>query len=328
MKIKYIVLTLSMAFGVFSGCSCEHVDQNEIGFAYNVVSGKPVRPENNPQLSFGWSFEPGWNTRHFVINSEVNAYNFTAKEDSNSPYDESLSWDSREGVTMGVDFTIQGRVTDPWKFYANFGTTEYNYGGVNGNTTDTRIYEALRLAGQFVDVRIGEIAEDLSAEEIRRNPAKYADQLETEVRVYAEHFGFTIVDVMFPNAVEFPGSSGAIIQEAREKLRTSNSDLEEKKREVETAAKERDDMIAQARTKAEGIRADGERIAIVRKAEARALAEDMRNAVGQVGVEGAMKLKMAELYGELSESGSIDRAYLTGDSILAQPFYVGSAKKK
>jgi hypothetical protein len=56
-------------------------------------------------------------------------------------------------------------------------------------------------------------------------------------------------------------------------------------------------------------------------AESTALTTALKTSIDQIGVEGTMKLKMTELYGELTKSGVIPTVIVTEDSIFAAPFY-------
>ncbi len=295
-----------------------YIAQNEIGFKYNVSDGKAVAQKNNPLLPFGYAIAIGWDSRFFIINSEVNNYNFTSKRDVNSPYDESLSWDSSEGVTMSVDYTILGRVTDPWQFYNNFGQGQYSYRGVEG-IQDKKIYEAIRLAGEFVDVRMGELTQHEEADLIRRNPRKYTETLTKEAAEYAEQFGFTVTDVLFPDRFVFPG--GNTIQKSRGMLQAANSDFEKKKNEKKTAEQERNESIANAEIEADKVVAEGQREANHLLSEAKALAEQFRVSVDDIGVEGTMQITMSKLQGNLMRKGVIREAVLTQDSLFGKPFY-------
>ncbi len=327
-EAKSLLTGISIALFLIIGTACcdiARVEQNEIGFSYNVSGGKPVNPENNPMLSFGYHMVVGWDSRFFIINSEVNNYNFTANiKDPKSPYDESLTWDSVEGVTMQVDYTILGKVTDPWKFYANFGRAQRSYKGIEG-IQDEKIYEALRIAGQYCNARMGELAQSVGADELRKNPAKYAKILTEEAAKYCEQFGFTITDVIFPHPFVFPG--GNTIQKTREMLQSANSELEEKKKAVLTAEEEKKNTIADAGIAASKITAEGDRQADLLLSEANALAEQLQASIEQIGVEGTMAIRMSELQGTLMKKGVIPQAVLTEDSIFGQPFYVGSQTK-
>jgi len=295
-----------------------YVAQNQLGFKYNVSSGKPVSPENNPLLPFGYVFTIGWNERLFIINAEVNNYNFTAASDANSPYDESLTWDSVEGVTMAVNYTILGRVTDPWKFYNHFGRPQHSYAGVEG-IQDEKIYEAIRMVGHYVNVRMGEVTQQTEADKIRQNPAKYTEEMTADAAHYAEQFGFTITDVIFPDRFTFPG--GNTIQTAREMLQAANSDVEKLKNEKKTAEQERDEAIANAKIESDQIIGEGQQEADKLLSEARALGEQLQSSIYDVGIEGTMQITMSKMQGKLMKQGVIEKAILTEDSIFGMPFY-------
>lgn len=316
MVAAFLVFFGIVTFSIFA--EVDRVEQNTIGFAYNVSDGRPVNAENNPPLAFGWHIAWGYDAKFFIINSEVNSYNFTADEDKNSPYNEALTWDSTEGVTMQGEFTILGRVTDPWKFYEHYGIAEHSYSAVEG-IQDAKIYEALRQAGQFVDVKMGELCENVSADEIRKNPQSYAIKLTRLTAEYAEQFGFTITDVIFPERFSFPG--GDTITKNRQMLQDANSSLEKKKKEVKVAEGERDKKINSAKKEAANIIAEGDRVANDLTIEARAIAEQLKAEIERIDIEGAMKLKMTELQGEILRSGVIVEMYLTENSIIGSTFY-------
>ncbi len=328
-KIKYVA-TLLLFLALLGAASSflitvEYVAQNEIGFKYNVSDGRPVTPENNPLLPFGYAVAFGWNAKLFIINGEINNYNFTAGKDRNSPYDESLNWDSSEGVTMAVNYTILGRVTDPWKFYNNFGKALYGYGRVEG-IQDAKIYEAIRLVGQFVDVRMGEMTQGTEADKIRRNPGLYTKKLTEDAAEYAQNFGFTVSDVLFPERFIFPG--GNTIQKARGMLQAANSDHEKLKNEKKTAEQERDEAVANAKMEADQIQGTARQEADRLISEAHALAEQLQASINDIGVEGTMQIAMSKLHGNLMKQGVIQEAILTRDSIFGSPFYTRMTEDK
>jgi len=316
--IKRLIFLMILIFIASNFVHIGYVTQNQIGFKYNVSNGKPVSPENNPLLPFGYVFTVGWNERLFIINAEVNNYNFTEARDSNSPHDESLTWDSIEGVTMAVNYTILGRVTDPWKFYNHFGRPQRSYAGIEG-IQDEKIYEAIRMVGHYVDVRMGEVTQTTEADDIRKNPAKYTELMTQDAAQYAEQFGFTVTDVLFPDRFIFPG--GNTIQTSREMLQVANSDVEKLKNEKKTAEQERDEAIANAKIEADQIIGEGQQEADKLLSEAKALAEQLQSSINDVGIEGTMQITMSKMQGKLMKQGIIEKAVLTEDSIFGRPFY-------
>ena len=310
------VVVVLILFGIFG--TIQQIKQNEIGFEYDVADGKPITPENNKLLSYGYHFAWGVDARFFVINSEINSYSFTMAKDKFSPNNEAMTWDSNEGATMSGDYEVKGRVTNPWKFFAFLGKAQRSISGIDG-IQDEKIYLALRLAGRYAGVKMVELAQKDDAEEIMRNPKRYADELTKQCADYADTFGFTVTVIQFPKAFAFPG--GKSITQAREMLSTVNSDKEKKKKEAKIAEQDKADKLAQAKIKAETIMAEGDREASELLSEAKALAEQLNTSIKQVGIEGTMQLKMAKLQGELMGLGVIPQAILTGDSIFGKPFY-------
>ncbi len=313
-----MLITAVICISIIPFITYEYVAQNETGFKYNVSDGRPVTQKNNPVLPFGYAVAFGWDAKLFIINAEVNSYSFTSGKDANSPYNESLTWDSYEGVTMGVNYTVLGRITDPWKFYNHFGRPQYSYKNIQG-IQDQKIYEAIRLVGHFVDIRMGELTQDTEADEIRRNPAKYTGILTKDAAEYASQFGFTVTDILFPDRFIFPG--GNTIQTARGMLQAANSDVEKLKNEKKTAEQERDESIANAEIEADKIIAEGRRESDRLFSEAQALAEQLRASVDDIGVEGTMQITASRMHGSLMKQGIITGAVLTQDSIFGKPFY-------
>ena len=313
--IGAFVLSIIIVFSFL--VTIKRIDQNEIGFKYDL-DGSLINRDNNPPLSFGWAATFGHDAKIFVINSEVTSFNFTSKHSEDSPYADSLSWDSREGVTMQGDFTIFGKVTDPWKFYGNYGRVQGSYRKMQ-DIEDKRIYEALRHAGHFVDARMGELAESEDADNIRKNPQKYASILKEEAANYTDQFGFTVTNIIFPAAFEFPG--GNTIKVARQKLMDANSRLQDKKELLVQARLRKDQTIGQAKIDAKPIVEEGQQLANRLTIEGEALASEMEILVKTVGVEGAMKLKTAELQSILIKKGVVNSAVVTEDSLFGKAFY-------
>jgi regulator of protease activity HflC (stomatin/prohibitin superfamily) len=61
-------------------------------------------------------------------------------------------------------------------------------------------------------------------------------------------------------------------------------------------------------------------------AESQSLANALKQSIDQVGVEGTMRLKMAELYSDLTQAGAMPVVVVTEESIFASPFYPAAIK--
>lgn len=318
--LTLLLLTLVVAL---STSKCTYVDQTEVAFKYNVLSGKPVTPEDNPLLTKGFHFTPfGWNTRYFSTSSEIQEYTFTSGSDDASPYDESLAWDSNEGVTMATDFTIRGRVENPWEFYLHYGESEFSYHNVFANAphvSDEKTYEALRQAGQYAEKVMVELTEFMGAEDIRTHRNDLKKQLIEKTRPYSEEFGFYIEDIIFPERFYYP--DGNVIETARQEITATNTKIRQLEQELQNAASQKTIDVENARIEAKKIVEKGQREANRIDAETKALAEELAASIEQIGPEATVLLKMAELNGQLTRSGVINEAYLNEDSIFAAPFY-------
>lgn len=312
-----LVIFLGILFsGMFLNCT--HINQTEIGFAYHVSNGKPVNRENNPLLNVGIDVAVGYDAKHFVVNSENNRYSFTMTEDKFSLFDESMSMDSNEGATMAGDYTIIGRVIDPWKFYTFFEDGQWDYNKVEG-LQDKRVYTALRLAGRYAAVKMIEISQEAKADYIMRNPKEFSDKITKMAADYADNFGFTVVEIIFPKAFMFP--EGNTIDKARAQMANVNSEFETKKISAKKAEEDKKATISEGIIEANRILEQYRRKADQLLSEASALAEQLDTSINQIGVEPAVRLKLASLQGELMQEGVIPEAYLTNHSIFGRTFY-------
>lgn len=318
-KIIAGVLGAGLIIFLVTMVSVTRIDQSERGFKYNITSGKPVSMSENPDLGFGWHLCWGLNCKIFEISSERHIWTFTADPtDPSSPFDESLTWDSKEGVSMQVGYTIQGQVTDLWRFYANFGTTEYDYSGI-ANISDKRIYEALRQAGDFVDVRMGEIGALRAADEIRQSPTALANQVKEEVAVYMEQFGFTVTDVVFPEEITFPG--GDVIAESRNLLTKADADIQSAEQAREQAKGIANQKLADAGIEAKTILGEATREAAALKSAVSAEIARLTMLVEMSGTpDTAIDLEVARLRTEILGSGNVDHIILTDDSSIGTVF--------
>lgn len=311
-------------FILISSCSeFNYTEQNERVFEYDVSSGLAVSQNNNPLLSYGMHMCFGYDCRYFVVDSEINDYHKTSKISDESPYDESLSWDSKEGSTMLSNFTILGKVTDPWKFYAHYGKSEVSVYTAD-DIQDKRIYEALVQAAQFADARMGELTEKVDAEKIRKDPSYYSAQLTKDTAIYAEQFGFTVTEIIFSSRFEFPDKDKdgkSVIDSVREQLGAKHTQIEEVKLNLETALAKQTNDLAAARIEAYKITKEGEREADRILTETTTLANRLATSIKQVGIDNTLALEMVKLQGELTKNNVISDVYLTEESIFAQPFY-------
>jgi len=294
-------------------------EQNELCFGYNLTSGLAVSVDNNPTRSVGVMLGVGVNERFFEVSSEQNSWAFSRQATAESPYDESATWDSREGVTMSGDFTVFGRVTDVWLFYNSFSEVEGDYSAATG-ITDPRIYEALRQSGDWVSARMVELAEDDDAETIRQSPASYSAQLTQEVAAYMEPYGFTVTNVRFPTRFEFPG--GNVIAEAREELSAVNTEIQSAEQELARATSAAAGQVADAEREGARLVAEANQYAGTLIANTTAEVDRLERLIESAGgVEGMLQLELARVQAELAEAGVLDEIILTNDSVLGESFY-------
>lgn len=319
-QIAAVAAAVATLFGVALFTSWSYVSTNEHVFAYDTTGGKQISLANNPLLRNGPSIKLGYNVKHFSVSSEEVDFTFTRDtEGSCSNFEESLSWDSKEGVTMSVGYTLYGRVTDPHAFYMHFGQIE-NASATSGADCgiDTRIYQALRQSGGYIDVRMGELAESVGAEEIRKNPGKYKAQLLSDVKVYMKQFGFTITRVLFPEAFVYPGSDA--IKQARQLIDGANNAVQSIERDEDKAKQIAAKVVAEANTSAEAIEGEANRRAIELRTSAAELSTRLAVSVAEIGQEATIALFEAELLAQLAQNGNLGDVYVTEEAPLGRLF--------
>lgn len=312
-----IVVVLCVA-SLASFTSCTYVKQGEKVFFYNVSSGRPVNAQENPLLSMGFHATWGPNQRVFSVLGTIMDYEFTgAGTGSSSDFDETLRWNSSEGVVMAAEYKLYGQVTDPWTFFLHFGEPEHAYR--TAPHKDIRVYEALRFSGKSLNQHLNEAAATMDAEKIRTRPDLLKQELLGWVRPYMKQFGFEVTDLLFMGNFKYP--DGNVIDQARHQLTDLDAEIRSKEQEKENKANQAKVDISQAAINATMKVEAAKRRASATIAESTALANALKTSIDQIGVEGTMKLKMTELYGELTKSGVIPMVIVTEDSIFAAPFY-------
>ena len=320
MKMKPIVTVVVLVLcGLFVAnlTSCHYVRQGEKAFYYDVSSGKAVNPQDNPLLPMGFNSAWGINKRFFSVLGTIMDYEFTRAGTGSSAFDETLRWNSVEGVVMAVEYKLYGRVSDPWEFFLHFGEQEYNY--KTATNKDTKVYEAMRQTGRVLDQYLNELAASTDAETIRTRPDWLKQELLPKVRDYMKQFGFDVTDLMFMGNFQYP--DGNVITEARHQLTTLDSDIRGITQLCSNKLNQVKIEVAQEKIVANNKIAEAQRKASTILAESRSLADALKQSINQVGIDGTMRLKMAELYGGLTTAGAVPAVVVTEDSVFAAPFY-------
>ena len=326
MKTALVSLALILCILSLVGfTTTTYVRQGEKAFFYNVSSGRPVNHMDNPLLPMGFHATWGPNQKVFKVLGTIMDYEFTGAGSGSTPlYDETLRWNSSEGVVMDAEYKLYGQVTDPWTFFLHFGEPEHDY--KTAPHKDLRVYEALRFSGKALNQHLNEIAAGMDAENIRTRPDLLKQQLLGWVRPYMNQFGFEVTDLLFMGNFKYP--DGNVIDQARRQLTDLDAEIRAKEQEKENKANQAKVDISQAGINATMKIEAAKRRASATIAESAALAGALKASIDQIGVEGTMKLKMTELYGELSKNGVIPTVIVTEDSIFASPFYPAATPGK
>ena len=326
MRTALAAIILILCLGsLASFTSCTYVKQGEKAFFYNVSSGRPVNQQDNPLLTMGFHATWGPNQRLFCVQGTIIDYEFTGPGSGSSPeFDETLRWNSSEGVVMAAEYKLYGQVTDPWAFFLHFGDLEHNF--KTAPHKDIRVYEALRHSGKAINQHLNEVAATMDAESIRTRPDLLKQELLGWVRPYMKQFGFEVTDLLFMGNFKYP--DGNVIDQARRQLTDLDAEIRGKEQEKENKANQAKVDISQAGINATMKIAAAQRRASAVIAESTALASALKTSIDQIGVAGTMKLKMTELYGELTKSGAIPTVIVTEDSIFAAPFYPSETPAK
>jgi hypothetical protein len=313
-----VLVLLLCAASLVSFTTGTYVKQGEKAFFYNVSSGRPVNVQDNPLLTMGFHATWGINQKVFSVQGTIMDYEFTGRGHGATPeYDEMLRWNSSEGVVMDAEYKLFGQVTDPWTFYLHFGEPEHAY--KTQAHKDIKVHEALRFSGKAINTHLNEIAAGMDAETIRTRPDLLKQELLAWVRPYMKEFGFEVTDLLFMGNFKYP--DGNLIDQARRQLTDLDAEIRSKEQEKENKGNQAKVDVSQAGINATMKIEGAKRRASAMIAESTALANALKTSIDQIGVDGTMRLKLAELYGELSKAGVIPTVIVTEDSIFATPFY-------
>ena len=325
-RIALAALMAILCLGSLAGFTTwTYVKQGEKAFFYNVSSGRAVNEHDNPLLTMGFHATWGINEKVFTVQGTIMDYEFTGPGSGATPqFDETLRWNSSEGVVMDAEYKLYGQVTDPWAFFLHFGEPEHAYKTVAHK--DIKLYEALRFSGKAINQHLNEIAAAMDAETIRTRPDLLKQDLLAWVRPYMKEFGFEVTDLLFMGNFKYP--DGNLIDQARRQLTDLDAEVRAKEQEKENKANQAKVDVSQAGINATMKIEAAKRRASATIAESTALANALKSSIEQIGVEGTMKLKLTELYGELSKADAIPTVIVTEDSIFAAPFYPASTPTK
>ena len=318
--VKFLLGLVALAIcAVFfsSMVTYHYVNQGEKSFVYNVASGRAVNASDNPLLPMGFNSAWGINQRFFTVQGTIMDYEFTKASSGSSPYDETLEWNSSEGVHMSAEYKLYGRVRDPWLFFLHFGEPEHPY--QIAAHKDIKVYEALRFSGKVIAQHLNEIAAETDAETLRTQPEQLKKELLSFAQDYMKQYGFELTDMLFMGNFQYP--DGNIITEARQQLTSLDSEIRSATQSCTNKANQAKIDVQQATIDANNQVAEAKRKASIIQAESTALANALQQSILQVGVEGTMRLKMADLYARLTQAGAVPVVVVTEESIFASPFY-------
>ena len=314
-EIILVIFVLVCAVVLGTTTSCHMVNQGEKAFYYDSTSGKPVNPTDNPILPMGFNTSMGYNQRYFEVQGTIMDYSFTAT--NSDGFDESLKWNTKEGVIMSVDYKLYGRVTNPWQFYLHFGEMEYHY--AIDSHKDVRVYQALRQSGKMLDQYLNELLDTVDAEYIRTHPDWLKQQTLPRLVQYMSQFGFEITDMMFLGNFQYP--DGNVIKEARQQITTVDTETRQIQQTTTNMANQVKIEVDKARMAADTKIGEARRKASAVLAESTALATALKQSIDQIGIEGTMSLKMTGLLGDLTQSGTMPWVLLTDKSLFGRAFY-------
>lgn len=313
------ILVLACCAAVFASrfVSYEYVSTTESAFVYDVNSGKPVNPQNNPLAQFGPRFAVGLNSRWFVVDSQLASFAFgDAGTGGSKQFDDALEWNSEEGLGMKVNYKIFGQVQDAWRFYLHYGRPEHDY-DVRG--IDPKIYEALRHAGKKLDEYVNNYAATKKAEDLRSSPDTLRAFALAKTQEFMAQFGFQVTDVLFTSNFSF--TNGDLVQKARQQITEVNTEIAQEQQNLQNETTQYKIDFDQAKIDADNVIAAANRQASNIRAETDALANAMSQAVEQVGIDGAVQLFVVENFGDLIGHGVIPLAVVGERSVFASPFY-------
>src|SRR5215831_6465694 len=276
--LTLLVIVFCIA-SVGSFTSCTYVKQGEKAFFYNVSSGRPVNPRDNPLLTMGFHATWGINQKVFKVQGTIMDYEFTGSgTGSSANFDETLRWNSSEGVVMDAEYKLYGQIDDPWAFFLHFGELEHDY--QTAPNKDVRLYEALRFSGKAMNQHLNEIAADMDAETIRTRPDLLKRELLGWIRPYMKQFGFDVTDLLFMGNFRYP--DGNVIDQARRQLTDLDAEIRGKEQEKQNKANQAKVDVSQAAINATTKIEAAKRRASAMISESTALAAALKASIDQI----------------------------------------------
>lgn len=313
--IAIVVSLVVLSTIIYLCLRVRHIKQDVLAFKYNALSGKPISEGENGIMKFGYHFRGGWHDRIFKVSSQNILYDFTYQQTDTSPFEEALSVDTSEGITVEMDHSISISAQNPWKFFQSFGEDEQyacpkNYEFIK----DWRMYQTVRIAEGFLNKRVPEISEKISVADIRNRALSNDPAVLKDLRAYMEQFGIGVNSLIFMSNLTFPtapnlinkidelGNIGGTINE---KIKQEGSKTADKEKNVTEAQTEAQSTISTARQEADTIISQGNEVR-----------EQLQKLVKQTGdIDKAIQLFLIQKKAALIANGKITKSILSEQSL-------------
>jgi hypothetical protein len=132
-------------------------------------------------------------------------------------------------------------------------------------------------------------------------------------------FGFEVTDLIFIGNFQYP--DGDTITQARKEIVELDSEIRNATQFATNQANQVQIAINSAR-RARDVRIEGaKRAASALLAETAGISNALKMSVEQIGVEGTMQLRQAQMSSELARAGILQTVILDQHSVLGQSFY-------
>lgn len=235
MRKTIITLLLCMAALSTSGCSCHRVESGYKGVIVHLLGSDKGEHE---VVGVGRYYLSLWNEDIFYFPTFTQNYVWTADRNEGSPHDESISFQTREGLTVNADVGITFKV-DPEKVDVLFQTYKKGIEEI----TDTFIRNHVR------DGLVAEASKmDVEAVYGERKTA-LLDTVESQIRSELEPKGIIVEKLYWIGSIRLP----VAVQNALDAKIEATQRAQQRENEVAEARAEAEKVIAEARGEADAL---------------------------------------------------------------------------
>jgi len=244
---RLLMLIILVVFLAMFGSSCTRIPAGYTGIKVNMYGDK--RGVSNINIVTGWVFYNPLTQKIYKFPTFMQTAVWTKDKREGSPYDESITFQTNDGLTINADIGMN--------YYFIAAKVPYLFEKFRRKPKEIEsTYLRTKIREAFVYV-----ASNYTAEEFIRNKAKFLQDVKNRIVKELEQNGFTIDTLSFIGSPRVPET---LLRSIEAKIRATQL-AEQKKRELEQARADAEKLV---------VKKQGE--ARARIAEAKAIAEANR----------------------------------------------------